>query len=490
MRFLYVDIDTLRPDHLGCYGYGRDTSPTVDAIAAEGLRLDRVYASDVPCLPSRSALATGRFGIRNGAVDHGGVRSQLFPEPDRGFQSELQHRTWAGAMRAAGMRTASVSSFPERHSAWHWTAGFADVRIPPGAGQETAGDVVGSALDWLDRHGAADDWFLHVHLWDPHTPYRTPPGYCPFEGEPIPAWLTDDVIAAHQDRPGPHSVHEVPGYEPSTVSTFGGEFAKQPLTIADLTAARACIDAYDDGVRWADDHVARLVDRLDGLGVWDETAVLVSSDHGETMGELATWCDHQFADEWTCHVPAVLRWPGRPGGVDTGLHAHVDVAATVLELLGIGVPDGWDGRSFLADLDAGADTGRDHLVLSQLAWAAQRAVRFDDHLVIRTWHDAFHGLPEVLVFDVAADPHEQHDLSADRPDLVDRADGLLAAWRRDALARSPAGVDPLDEVMAQGGPFHVRIDAGPYLDRLRATGRGGWADHYTRRLARGEPVRA
>ena len=73
MRFLYLDIDTLRPDHLGCYGYHRATSPNIDALAARSAVFENVHASDVPCLPSRTAVLTGRFGIHNGVVNHGGT---------------------------------------------------------------------------------------------------------------------------------------------------------------------------------------------------------------------------------------------------------------------------------------------------------------------------------------------------------------------------------------------------------------------------------
>lgn len=72
-RILDIDIDTLRPDHLGCHGYHRETTPNIDAIAANGTRFTNVYASDVPCLPSRTALVTGTFGIRNGVNNHGGA---------------------------------------------------------------------------------------------------------------------------------------------------------------------------------------------------------------------------------------------------------------------------------------------------------------------------------------------------------------------------------------------------------------------------------
>jgi len=88
MRLLYLDIDTLRSDHLGCYGYHRATTPDIDAVAAGGVRFANVYASDVPCLPSRAALMSGAFGIRNGVVNHGGTGAELRSEgPTRGFLS-------------------------------------------------------------------------------------------------------------------------------------------------------------------------------------------------------------------------------------------------------------------------------------------------------------------------------------------------------------------------------------------------------------------
>ncbi|CAM3900456.1 MULTISPECIES: sulfatase-like hydrolase/transferase [Paenibacillus] len=72
MRVLLLDLDSMRPDHLGCYGYARNTSPHIDRIAAEGIKFDNYYTSDAPCFPSRTALMTGRFGIHNGVVGHGG----------------------------------------------------------------------------------------------------------------------------------------------------------------------------------------------------------------------------------------------------------------------------------------------------------------------------------------------------------------------------------------------------------------------------------
>ena len=117
VRIIYFDIDTLRADHLGCYGYHRDTSPNIDALAAEGIRFESVHASDVPCLPSRTALATGTFGTRNGVVNHGGVAADLRVEgADRQFVSSTMRSSWAWRLYTAGFHTASMSSFPFRHS--------------------------------------------------------------------------------------------------------------------------------------------------------------------------------------------------------------------------------------------------------------------------------------------------------------------------------------------------------------------------------------
>src|SRR4051812_35896522 len=192
MRILYLDIDSLRPDHLACYGYHRRTSPNIDEIAARGVRFTNCYASDVPCLPSRTALFSGRFGIHNGVINHGGVASEVFNEgPARGFRSTLGQTCWMQCLRNAGMKTATVSPFGERHSAFHWYAGFNEIFNTGKGGIEGAHEITPVAIDWLKRNARDDNWFLHVNLWDPHTPYRSPDAFGnPFKNEPLPAWLT------------------------------------------------------------------------------------------------------------------------------------------------------------------------------------------------------------------------------------------------------------------------------------------------------------
>jgi arylsulfatase A-like enzyme len=482
MRVLYIDIDTLRPDHLGCYGYPRATSPNIDRVAADGVRFERCYVSDSPCLPSRTALFSGRFGINNGVISHGGAQADFFHEGrDRGFISRLARTSWPARMRRVGMKTATISTFGERHSAWHWYAGFQEVFNVGKFGLETADEVSPIALDWLDRNGRHDDWFLHFHVWDPHTPYRAPESFGqPFRDEPAPDWIDEETRARHWEGVGPHSAREVVGF--GVNEAMREMFPRQPLEIGSLDAVRAMHDGYDTGIRYADTHIGRVLDKLAELGVLDETAVLIASDHGETLGEFNIYCDHHLADEHTNHIPFVMKWPGLEGGrVDRALHYHVDVAATVLELLGAKVPDNWDGRSFAPALRDGRDDGRDSLVLSQGAWTCQRSLRFDDYLYLQTLHDGFHELPDEMLFDVSADLHELHDLRDAQPDVVRQAASQLAQWRSEQLRDHPTGTDPMQTVLDEGGPWHVRGHLPRYLERLRATGRAAGAQRLARR---------
>jgi arylsulfatase A-like enzyme len=257
-------------------------------------------------------------------------------------------------------------------------------------------------------------------------------------------------------------------------------FPRQPQQIDSMAAVRAMFDGYDLGVRVADACVGRILDQLADLGVLDDTAIMVSSDHGETLGELNIYGDHQTADEFVAHIPMLLQWPGLGAAgiaqVRDAFHYQIDVTATIVDLLGQRIPARWDGQSFASGLRAGRDEGRDHLVVSQAAWTAQRGVRFDHFHYLFTWHDGHHLFPSEMLFDLQADPHEQRDLIGSREDLARTARALLQRWTEAAMPTAAYGRDPLLHVLAEGGPFHTRGQLAKYAERLRATERGRLAD--------------
>lgn len=479
MNVLYIDIDSLRPDHLGCYGYARDTSPNIDRIAREATRFTNVYVSDVPCHPSRTALWSGRHGFKTGVVAHGGTACEPFIEGrGRAWAGQFAQTGWMGALRKAGLYTTTISSFGERHGCWHWYAGFNEIINPGLRGMERADQVMPLAIDWLKRKGRERPFFLHVNIWDPHTPYRTPDSFGnPFAKQPMPAWVTAEKIAGHNQSYGPHGAAEPNGYG---YETLHERFPLAPVPIDSTAKAKAWFDGYDMGVRYADHHVGLLLDELDALGLADDTVIVIGADHGENLGELNIWGDHQTADEHTCHVPLIIRWPGGEGRVDDGLHYHFDWAATLIELMGGAVPENWDGESFAAAFRAGETVSRPYLLLSQGAWSCQRGVRFrsggHDHMLLRTYHNGYRPFGEHALFDLTADPHQEHDLADDRPEILREGLSLLDDWLARMARESGYNVDPLMTVMREGGPFHTRGELAGYLKHLRATGRSRHAD--------------
>lgn len=478
MRILYIDIDTLCPDHLGCYGYPRNTSPNIDRIAAEGTRFEACYVTDAPCLPSRAALHSGRFGIHNGVVGHGGTAADMRIEgPPRKFACTPERSSWVMRMRQAGLYTCSFSPFAERHASWWFYNGFNEMHNTGKRGAERADEIVPLAVEWLEQRGAQDNWFLHVNTWDPHTPYRTPDDYGnPFEDQPTDGWLTDETRAAHFASYGPHSAQETAGYGDES------KWPRAPGKIDSMDAYKKWIDGYDVGIRYADDYVGKLLDTLETLGILDDTAVIVSSDHGENQGELNVYGDHQTADHITSRVPMIVKWPSVAAGrVDTALHYQFDVAATVLELLGVNVPAKWDGVPFADAFRKGEADGRDYLVVSQCAWSCQRAVRRGPWMAIRTYRDGFKDFPRHMLFHLEDDPHETTNLAAERPEVLNECMRLLDEWHGEMMDTSESATDPLWTVMQEGGAFHTRTNLASYCERLRSTGRAHHAEALERR---------
>ena len=503
MRILYIDLDALTPSHLSCYGYHRQTSPTIDEIAAEGVRCNNVYASDAPCLPSRTAFYSGRFGIQTGVVGHGGTASQPKVEgPERRFRDVFEFQGLAHQLQRAGFHTAMVSPFGQRHAAHHFYAGFNEMHNTGGGGSERVEDVNPVVEKWLDDNAAADNWYLHINYWDIHTPYRAPMDYGdPFTDEPLPDFLTDEVIQRHIRQSGPHTAQDFNMYNGET----NPDLPRQPGRITDRAGIRQCIDGYDTAIRYVDDQIRMIIDRLKAAGVYEDTAVIISADHGENLGELGIYGEHATADEATCRIPFIVKWPGMQSGhVDDSLHYHLDWAPTVFHLLERpDVVEGcelWDGQSFAPVVRDGASVGRDELILSQCAHVCQRSVRYDKWLYIRSYNDGFHLFPREMLFDLENDPHEMVNLAEAHPEVCREATYRLDRWHEQQMlrmARNASDVlDPLWTVIREGGPFHANLLDGrgqppildDYIERLEQTGRGDGAQRLRERKETGELV--
>ncbi|MFB6296259.1 MAG: sulfatase, partial [Halobacteriales archaeon] len=284
MRILYIDCDSLRPDHLGAYGYDRATSPNIDEIAADARRFTNYYVSDAPCLPSRTAYFTGRFGINTGVINHSGINADIRHRgASRGTSTAGRFSSLPRALRDAGHETVFVSPFPQRHGAWHVVDGFDQWIDTGGGGGERAEVVYPHAEEWLAANAGEEDWYLHVNFWDPHTHYDTPMEFGnPFADEDPPAWHTEEILREHYESYGPHSAHDL--HHPYLTGGDVPDLERTPDEIATLEDYDRWIDGYDVGIRYMDEFIGDMMDLLRAEGVYEETMIVVSADHGENQG--------------------------------------------------------------------------------------------------------------------------------------------------------------------------------------------------------------
>lgn len=335
--------------------------------------------------------------------------------------------------------------------------------------------VTPKVLEWLEHNGKKDNWMMHVHYWDPHTPYRTPVDYeNSFDGTPSSAdWITDEIFKEHQMHIGPHSANDINMWNDES----SPQFPKYPGCLKTLEEVRRFLNFYDDGIRYTDDNVGQILNWMKKNGLYDdELAIIITSDHGEDMGELGVYAEHGMADEPVCRIPLIIRWPGmRKGEVVKGFYDNTDLTPTVQELLGtpMEVWDNfrYDGTSFVKALKDGTDCSKPYVVLTQCAHVCQRSVRFEDYIYIRNIHGGYHLLPKEMLFNIKKDPHEIHNLAQERPDLCARGAKMILDWTDQMMKSSRSDVDPMWTVIREGGPLHCRGELHRYMKRLEGTPR-------------------
>lgn len=440
MKIIYLDIDSLRFDHLGCYGYQRPTSPNLDRLAAGGVKFTQCFTSDSPCMPSRAATISGMFGVKNGIVTHG----------ERGMQMKQDAPTLPEVLRENGVHSAAFSTFGRHPSPWFY-GGWGDYHDPVGwtFQQTPAWKMNELVLPWMDQH-ANDDFFLYVQYWDPHAIYAAPQGCIDaIKDGPLPAYPTPEQIAAQQSDDWWHSARMmgIHNYE---------DYVK-------------VVNEYDAEIRYVDFYVGQLLKRLDALGIAEDTMIIVAADHGEGLGEHGVYVEHWSTMNTTNQIPLLVRYPkGVKGGQTcTRLVYQFDIAATVLDAFGVETPEAWDSQSLWPLLQDSQAAARDYLVIGHGLYTAQRAVVTPDWKMIRTLHGGEWKYPAVQLFNKHNDPFEQHDVAAQHPDVINELSGLLCEWEYTHLPSD--GIDPT-LLNAHAQPPGLDLYGREAIDRFREQG--------------------
>ncbi len=310
-----VSLDTLRSDHLGCYGYPRPVSPRLDALAADAVRFAVAISPSNWTLPSHMSLLTGVLPAGHGVSSKGQVsRRRLLAQRlrERGFAT--------GAFTAAGFVSGALG----------FDAGFdfyAEDRLS--MNRLDAPEIQArQALGWLER-SAGRPFFLFLHSYHPHNPYSSPPAFGTKFTAPDASWTRLNLG-----------------------EKLGREGFYRPLSERERANV---VDLYDGDIACADANLmGPLVDGLKRLGLYDRTLIIVTSDHGESFYEHGSWFHGvNFYDE-VLRVPLIVKLPGGTGRgrvIETPVPI-IDTVPTVLDVLGIPVgPEGLDGRSLLPLVD-------------------------------------------------------------------------------------------------------------------------------------------
>jgi arylsulfatase A-like enzyme len=305
-----VSIDTLRADHLGCYGYTRNTSPTLDRLAAEGTLFEDAMTPAPWTLPAHASLLTGLYPSRHGVKAFG----QSLPARVETLAQLLgrQGRITAAVVNShlLGPRSALDRGFRE----FSYVEEVAPQREPTRR-------VVDQAISWLRRY-RDEKLFLFVHSYDVHSDYKAEERYerefaRPYQGR---ADGTSRQLMAFRE-------------------------GKLPLGRED---APHLMDLYDAGIRQTDDEIARLVAALRSEGMLERTLLVITSDHGEEFFEHGGILHGRTQYQEVVRVPLLLRGPGIPKALRIAtLASLLDVMPTLLASLGVAVPPGLDGENLL-----------------------------------------------------------------------------------------------------------------------------------------------
>jgi arylsulfatase A-like enzyme len=410
-----ISIDTLRRDHVSLYGYPRRTTPGLEALAGESVVFDDAISTASWTLPAHASLLTSTYPGVHGAVN---AKVGLAPEWPR----------LPGILKEHGFFTQAMVTHVYLSRAYGFGEGFDRHHYMP---ETRAEEVTNEAISFLEARGDRD-YFLFLHYYDPH-------------------W--------HYDPPKPYDTAFDPTYHGSANGIWWNFKDLDRATIAprDLHHIEAL---YDGEILYTDRQLERLFGEMKRLGVYDDSMVIVTSDHGEEFLDHGMWEHQKTLYEEQIRIPLLMKLPGGARGPRrvSGQVSLIDVAPTILDLLGLAAPATFQGRSLLPAVDRGTSDARE-------AWAeTEHTIDGTHKLAVRRGSGGKKAIFSVKENEVAL---ELYDLARDSKETTNLED----PGSREGLDKTLAAYLADVERRRQGktGSPEVILDRRD-LERLRSLG--------------------
>ncbi len=393
-NILLLTIDTLRSDHVGAYGYARATTPTLDAIAAEGALFQNGWAHAPSTRYSMPAILTGRYP------------SQVLWDTSVWWPAlRPENHTIAEILHEAGFHTGAILNYGYFDRVRRMDQGFDDYdnedarlhqgRDPAATSGTSSREQSDKAIAYIDAH-AGERFFLWVHYYDPHFQYEHHPGTQEFGPEPQ--------------------------------------------------------DLYDHEIRFTDEQIARVVADLEQRGLWDKTIVVVTGDHGEGFGEhhIDFHGYHLYAAQ--TKVPFIVRVPGVAARKVTMPVGHVDILPTLANLAGAPAESTMLGRSLVGEIAGlpGHDPDADREVFQEVSFEGPTERRA---AVNQRYHLLYNMVPDNTweLYDLAQDPRETRDVWGAAADAASHLREQLLSWI-DASQFPPGTAEKLATALLKARP--------------------------------------
>jgi len=402
-NILFFGIDSLRRDHMSSYGYHRLTTPHIDKYAEGGVLFENHFSPSIPTTPGYASMMTGMdcFGTDVVALRHKGPLGdhvKTLPEilSENGYNTTCVGFTGNPSSRGFDKYIDFEGWVPDETGRVPKAQNLNDVTIPE-----------------LKRLAAEDKpFFLFLRHMEPHSPYLPPLPY-----ERI-------FYDGNEKDPNNHSLDEMKKFKP--FADFITSWIPEGCTDSEYVDAQ-----YDGALAYMDACIQNIFTTIESLGIEEETLVVITSDHGETLNEHGCWYDHHGLYEHNLVVPLILRYPGKlpEGKRFSDVTLIKDITPTILDLIGIDTGIDFDGQNLVKLINGEKDAIEkvSEFYITECTWMRKHGWRTPEWKLIRALEPDIHFKPEIELYNLVKDPLELNNVADQEPQIVNLLLGRMEA---------------------------------------------------------------